>query len=137
MGIMKKATILMMILALLLSLASCGGDKKAMGERAGYYKATSVVEDGKEADLKGFFEMGLGFFLVLNDDGTGYLDIMGEKSDFKWNKDELIVDNEGTEEKQPYSYDEGIINSKVAWCSNAGNLTCRSSDAKACASFSG
>ncbi len=29
------------------------------------------------------------------------------------------------------------IHSKVAWCSNAGNLTCCSSDAKACASFSG
>ena len=110
----RKITVFLIAAVLILSLSGCGGGQKAINECAGYYRATSVVENGEEADLKGFFEMGLGFFLVLNEDGSGYLDMLGDKSEFKWNKDELIVDNEGKEEKQPYSYDNGVIKMETA-----------------------
>ncbi|MBO4373850.1 MAG: hypothetical protein J5829_01975 [Lachnospiraceae bacterium] len=77
---------------------------------------------------------------VLDDSGTYYLyDGIDEKGnvtlpeDTLGKKDNWIkLDMDGTGEMNFNG-----LHSKVAWCSNAGNLTCCSADAKACASFSG
>ena len=77
---------------------------------------------------------------VLDDSGTYYLydgiDENGKVTlpeDTKGKKDNYIKLNmDGTGEMNLNG-----LHSKVAWCSNAGNLTCCSTDAKACASFSG
>lgn len=77
---------------------------------------------------------------VLDDSGEYYLyDGIDEKGritlpeDTLGKKDSYIKLNmDGTGEMKVNGTE-----SKVAWCSNAGNLTCCSEDAKACASFSG
>ncbi len=77
---------------------------------------------------------------VLDDSGTYKLydgiDSKGNVTlpeDTKGKNDAWVKLNmDGTGELEWYGF-----HSKVAWCSNAGTLTCCSSDAKACASFSG
>ena len=38
----------LVLISLVLSLTACGGADKALAERAGYYKATNVVQNGEE-----------------------------------------------------------------------------------------
>ena len=48
---MKKKISFGLAFAMVLSLTACGGADKALAERAGYYKATNVVQNGEELDL--------------------------------------------------------------------------------------
>ncbi|MBR1909597.1 MAG: hypothetical protein IJ821_03320 [Lachnospiraceae bacterium] len=99
----------LVLISLVLSLTACGGADKALAERAGYYKATNVVQNGEELDLKNFFDMGLGFFLVLNEDGSGYLDMMEEKTPLTWDKSNITAGDGEDKDEQAYSYDNGTI----------------------------
>ena len=99
----------LVLISLVLSLTACGGADKALAERAGYYKATNVVRNGEELDLKNFFDMGLGFFLVLNEDGSGYLDMMEEKTPLTWDKSNITAGDGEDKDEQAYSYDNGTI----------------------------
>ena len=99
----------LVLISLVLSLTACGGADKALAERAGYYKATNVVQNGEELDLNNFFDMGLGFFLVLNEDGSGYLDMMEEKTPLTWDKSNITAGDGEDKDEQAYSYDNGTI----------------------------
>ena len=59
--------------------------------------------------LNNFFDMGLGFFLVLNEDGSGYLDMMKEKTPLTWDKSNITAGDGEDKDEQPYSYDNGTI----------------------------
>ena len=96
-----------------------------------YFK--KMIEKGELPDWSSFDH-------VLDDSGTYYLyDGIDEKGkvtlpeetlDKKDNYIKLNMDGTG-------ELNFNGLYSKLAWCSNAGNLTCCSEDAKACASFSG
>ena len=86
----KKMAVIMTAFAVLTGIVACGG-KKIDKERAGYYKAVSMTENGEEQDLKGFFDRGLGFFLVFNEDGSGYIEMLGKKDEVKWDNDNLMI----------------------------------------------
>ena len=80
----------------------------------GYYKATSILGDdgnGGTFDMVALLEaFGMKMFLVLNEDGTGYLDSAGEQSELRWEGNHLIVTNdEGEEERPEFVYADGVI----------------------------
>ena len=52
----RKITVFLIAAVLILSLAGCGGGQKAINERAGYYRATSVVENGDKAHISSMLE---------------------------------------------------------------------------------
>ena len=74
---------------------------------AGCYKIVRSMENGEEQDLSSLAEMGIVFYIVLNDDATGYMDMLGEKSELKWDGKELIFSEDGS--AIPYSYKAGVL----------------------------
>ena len=83
-------------------------EKPASEDRgvAGYYKMTYLAEDGEEEDFGELDSLGLSYYLVMNEDGTCYLEMLGERDEMTWD-DEYLTDDEG--EKAPYSYADDVI----------------------------
>ncbi|MCR5735787.1 MAG: hypothetical protein K6G22_14365 [Lachnospiraceae bacterium] len=74
---------------------------------AGYYKMTVYIEDGKDSeDYAMLYEMGAYMYLVLNEDGTGVMDLLGDADDLEW--DETMITFEDTEPSE-YTYEDGKI----------------------------
>ena len=75
---------------------------------AGEYEISAMVTDGKETsseDLALMKNKGLNCILVLNSDGTGVLDLFGEKSDLTW--DENTVSASG--KTYQYTCRDGLL----------------------------
>ncbi len=75
----------------------------SMKDRAGTYHLTTMIMEGFETatgDLAILEELGMGMTLVLNEDGTGILNI-GEETEITW--DEKTITSEG--EPMKYTYD--------------------------------
>ena len=133
---MKKLLALFLALTILLALCACGGTKaieaapapeipktteapkpteapKAAEPSApeetvaGCYKIVRSTENGEEQDLSSLEEMGISFYIVLNDDATGYMDMLGEKTPLKWDGKELVFDEDGS--SIPYIYKAGVL----------------------------
>ncbi|MBQ9460091.1 MAG: DUF5067 domain-containing protein [Oscillospiraceae bacterium] len=129
---MKRFTAFLLAALLLLSLAACGGKDKNAGaddgkksevneqkpveqekpaepekeSAAGYYKMSGVVENGETSDLSQLEALGLIFYLVLNEDGTGFMEMMGEREEITWT--ETGITN-STGEKAAYQYKDGVL----------------------------
>ena len=73
--------------------------------RAGYYKVSTLEEDGEVMDASVLELIGMEIYLVLNEDNTGRLSLMGTDTELKW--DDEVISAEG--EKLEYSYDAGTI----------------------------
>ena len=103
---MKKIVALTLVLVMVLALCACGGSKTA----AGTWKLTGMTQNGQDySDYIAFMQI----TMVLNDDGTGTMEAMGEKADVTWNEsgitsqgetipytldgDKLIMAQDGTE----------------------------------------
>ena len=83
------------------------GGKTVMEERAGYYLMTDLMENGKPSeDFAVFDAVGLRFYLVLQADGTGYMESYGEREEIQWNE-KTITDPSGAE--NPYTFNKDII----------------------------
>ena len=104
---MKRITALALALILVFALVACGSSG---GAKPGTYKLTTMVQGDEDmTDQVAMMEsMGMEISLVLNDDGTGYLDMMGEHMDLTWDARYLIVDGE----KEPYSMDGDVLTLK-------------------------
>ncbi len=103
---MKRITALALALILVFALAACGGSSG--GAKPGVYKATAMVQDGQDvSDQLAMLEsLGMEIDLVLNEDGTGYLDMYGQHLDLTWDDSNLTVDGEA----EPYTMDgENLI----------------------------
>lgn len=74
---------------------------------AGYYKIVKTTEKGEEQDLTAMAEMGILFYIVLNDDGTGCIDMLSEKTDLKWNDKEVIFTDDNS--AVSYTYKAGVL----------------------------
>ena len=73
---------------------------------AGYYKLLESTEDGVTESTEEMEAMGLIYYLVLESDGTGYMEILGEKDELTW--DDKVFKSEDTEPSE-YRYADGKI----------------------------
>ena len=129
---MKRLLAILLALSLALTMVACGKDKeddddsdKSSKKKTestkdkddedseggpGYYKAVYMEDGGEDATelMTSFEDMNMGVFLVLEDDGTGVLDIYGEKTDIKWEKKKMyITDEDGEEYESPFKWKNG------------------------------
>lgn len=81
-------------------------EKQKADSPAGYYKMTEVTSDGKTEDVSAMAELGLIYYLVLEENGTGYLEIMGEKDSLSW--DDKSIQSEDAA-PVPYTYADGTL----------------------------
>ena len=75
------------------------------GDVAGCYKLAAIASEGEEASMAEMEALGLIYYLVLNEDGTGVMEMMGEGTDLTWTEREIIIDDEPA----PYTRDGGSI----------------------------
>lgn len=136
---MKKTLAILLSLLLILALCACGGNDspsategpKSLNEPAkteettaptpapeaedspvGVYKLTNMTGEGSEdMDAMALMEaFGIKMFLVLNEDGTGCIDSMGEQQPFNWSEAGLrMQDDDGDEELVPFTYENGVL----------------------------
>lgn len=75
------------VLALAFALTGCSGGKDYKANFVGSWKLTGGTADGTEMtedDIKMLEDWGANCILVLDEDGTGSLDLFSEVSDVKW-----------------------------------------------------
>lgn len=75
----------------------------------GYYKATeSIGADGKREDMSELEALGMAYYLVLEADGTGYMEMFGEKTPLQWDGS-TIRDDEGNISGFHYADDQIML----------------------------
>ena len=103
---MKKLLSLLLALAMVFTLAACGGKsdskKKDKEEEedgiAGKYMLVSVEVDGEEMDEEDMLdEYGEGSYIEIDEDGTAVMKIDGEKMDMEWEDDEIWPEDDEDE----------------------------------------
>ncbi len=120
---MKKRLSILIALTLVVSLflAACGGG--GGGAEEGVYKATKMEMDGEDM-IEMLEMMDASAYLVLEKGGSGYMDLMGDHSDIKWDAKNLTMEGETS----PYSFSGGVL--KVTEGKNIMEFT-KLSDAEA------
>lgn len=100
----RKLAMMMAVIMTVCSLTACGGGGNDM---VGYYKIVEMEQEGE--DMSSYIELlednDLGVYLVIEEDGEGYIDMAGETSDLEWDKKTISVDGE----EQEYTYKKGKI----------------------------
>ena len=87
---MKKLVALCLVLVLVVAMVACGGGGK--NPAVGTWKLTGLFEG--EEDYSAYLAMlGMDLTIVLNEDGTGTMEMMGEKLDITWADGKIM--NEG------------------------------------------
>lgn len=87
---MKKLIALCLVLVLVVAMVACGGGGK--NPAVGTWKLTGLFEG--EEDYSAYLAMlGMDLTIVLNEDGTGTMEMMGEKLDITWADGKIM--NEG------------------------------------------
>lgn len=95
------------VLALAFALTGCGGGKDPKANFVGSWKLSDGTTEGEELTdeyMDMFEEWGISCILVLDEDGTGSLDLFSEVSDLKWEAKDattasITVDKETTDVK--------------------------------------
>ena len=89
---MKKVLSMILVLSMVFVLVACGG-KRAAGE----YVLKTMTMDGQEMKMEDLSALGVSadsFKLVLNEDGTGLLEVMGQEQKLTWNDKSLTAEGE-------------------------------------------
>ena len=73
--------------------------------RAGYYKLSTLEENGEVTDASILAVAGMEVYLVLNEDNTGRLSLFDMPMELTWNDKVMTMDGEDAE----YTYDAGKI----------------------------
>ena len=73
---------------------------------AGYYKLSTIEENGEVTDAAVLSLVGMEVYLVLNEDNTGWLSLFDEGIALLWDDETLISEDE---EEIAYAYDSGTI----------------------------
>ena len=88
---MKKLVALCLVLVLVVAMVACGGGGK--NPAVGTWKLTGLFEG--EEDYSAYLAMlGMDLTLVLNEDGTGTMEMMGEKLDITWADGKIMIEGE-------------------------------------------
>lgn len=97
---MKRITALALVLVLIFALAACGGKGGAV---PGTYKLTGMMQDGEDLSeqIAAMEALGMEITLVLKEDGTGYLNMLGEQADLTWDAKSITVEGDA----EPYTVD--------------------------------
>jgi len=95
---MKKLLVLLLAVAMCFAFAACGGDD-AVSSEAGTYKCISMTDENGETideDTMAMMDaLGLSVLIVLNEDGTGYIDMGGgELAEFTYGNGEMIAEGD-------------------------------------------
>ena len=77
----------------------------ATGSIAGYYKLLKTEENGSVTDATILSSIGLEIYLVLNEDGTGKMNLFGAEMDLTWDDESISF----YDEKTTYEYDDGKL----------------------------
>ncbi len=111
MNMMKKILSVITAGIVCLALTACSGSVKeadVMSERAGLYELSALVSQDKESpaeDLEMMKSKGLVCTLTLEEDGTGVLDLFGEKTEVTWTAEEVSAEGKTI----PYTYQDKQI----------------------------
>ena len=111
MDVMKKRLSRAVTFVLLCLLtAGCGKSGYDMKEVAGAYKIINLVEDGEASEeLIALLPYGAYMYVELKEDGTGFMNNNGEKSNLKWDGKTInFLDDTGSEAVN-YLYSEDVI----------------------------
>lgn len=112
-----KNLILVSVIALALIMTSFM-NVSARGEEVeesivGYYKVIRMFADGEDmsSEIEQLNALGGGIFLIIHEDNTGEVNMMGEISPIEIDDDYIIVLNEDPDEseKVPYTFEDGNI----------------------------
>ena len=93
--LMIFATAIILVAALFM-LTGCG-NKFDMKKMAGSYELIEMKDSDKnysKEDIEQLKNYGLNFTIELKDDGTGSMDLFGEKSDLKYDDKGITVDDD-------------------------------------------
>ena len=111
MKIRKRAFFITLIMMLMFLLTSFGCGKRednTAAERAGKYELTGIVSKGSQTeaeDIKLLNDTGMTCALILNEDGSGTLDLFGEEKALTWNEETITVDGKA----YSYTYKDGTL----------------------------
>ena len=94
---MKRIVALALVLTMVFALAACGAGG---GAKPGTYTLTKMIADGEDyTSMLGM--LGMEITMVLEKDGTGYMDMYGEKMDITWDAKNITLDGDA----QAYTVD--------------------------------
>lgn len=79
----------LLILSMLACLAACGSKGPS-----GTYNLVSMEMDGEKVDADMLAEYGLEVTITFNSDGTGNIDMMGDKEEFEWKDNKIMADGD-------------------------------------------
>ena len=71
----------------------------------GYYKISTVEDEGEVTDASVLELIGMQLFLVLNEDGTGYMDMFDAVINVTWSEDSLAIEGAPID----FEYDAGTL----------------------------
>ncbi|MBQ9348534.1 MAG: DUF5067 domain-containing protein [Oscillibacter sp.] len=79
----------------------------------GVYKLTGLTEEGEDGgeELNAMVEAGMRTYLVVQEDGSAYMDLFGQQIGMKWDESAFYSENEEDgEEPLGYAYEDGVLN---------------------------
>lgn len=91
---MRKVLSVVLIVAMILTFAACG---KKTSSAAGTYVLESMTSEGITMKMEDLAALGMSeddFKLVLNEDGTGSMEVYGESQELTWDDKNLTADGE-------------------------------------------
>ncbi len=128
---MKKILCVILSIVMVLSLAACGDSGKtetpaandspaadtpaspaaednsaAASSPVGYYSLFELTADGETQSASDFEALGITYYLVVEENGTGFLEIFGEKQPLTWDEKEFKIDDIGA---MSYTYADDVI----------------------------
>ncbi|WP_035790834.1 hypothetical protein [Butyrivibrio sp. FC2001] len=86
--------------------------KQSTNPMVGYYKIIKFISEGEDIteELHEMESMGSSIYLIVREDGTGYVSMLGENTDFDWN-DKIFTmhDADMGDTDTPYTFKDGQI----------------------------
>lgn len=93
---MKRTAKILLSVLLILSILSCLAACGSKGP-SGTYNLVSMEMDGETIDADTLKEFGMEVTITFNSDGTGSIDMAGDKEEFEWKGNTITADGEEIE----------------------------------------
>ena len=93
---MKRTAKILLSVLLILSILSCLAACGSKGP-SGTYNLVSMETDGETIDADTLKDFGMEVTITFNSDGTGSIDMAGDKEEFEWKGNTITADGEEIE----------------------------------------